>query len=70
MENKMMEGINENVVVGGVTNSKGGLVAKLAVGALGVAAGIGAVLFLKKKKNQNNEADFVEAEIDDVNGNE
>jgi hypothetical protein len=61
-QNKIVEGFNE----GGMTNSNGNIVVKLAVGALGVAAGIGTVLFLKKKKNQKE----VESETNNVDDNE
>lgn len=64
-QNKLMEGLNENTqVYGGVSNSKGGIVTKLALGALGIAAGVGAVLFLKKKKAKNNsEEEFVDSDV-------
>lgn len=69
-QNKIMEGLdNPTQVLGGVSNSKGGMVAKLAVGALGVAAGIGAVLFLKKRKAKKTE-EIVELDTDNVDDNE
>lgn len=67
-QNKLMEGLNETQAIGGVSNSKGGIVAKLALGALGIAAGVGTVLFLKKRKA--NKAEIVESEEDIVDDNE
>lgn len=69
-QNKIMEGLdNQTQVLGGVSNSKGGIVTKLAVGALGIAAGVGAVLFLKKKKAKKAE-EVVELDTDNVDDNE
>ena len=66
----MIEGLdNSTQVLGGVSNSKGSMVAKLAVGALGIAAGIGAVLFLKKKRAQKAE-EVVESESETFDENE
>lgn len=62
-KNKVMEGINEEVtqVCEGVSKSNGSMITKLAVGALGVAATIGAVVFFRnKKKNQEVETEEVE----------
>ena len=57
MENNEIKTINDGVV----SNSNGSMVAKLAVAALGVAAGIGAVIFLKKRKaNQEIDAEVIE----------
>ena len=57
MENNEIKTINDEVV----SNSNGSMVAKLAVAALGVAAGIGAVMFLKKRKaNQSIDAEVIE----------
>ena len=56
MAKKVVEEINNdtvNQVCEGVSKTNGGLIAKLAVGALGVAATIGAVIFYKNKKNNN-----------------
>ena len=64
-KNEIMEGLNEGVVYEEVTNSKGGLLPKLVVGAIGVAAAIGAGLFLKKKKQQRENAN-VESDSCDV----
>ena len=44
-----------------VSNSKGGKVAGLVLGALGVVGGIAAALIYKKKK-QNSKTEIVEAE--------
>lgn len=41
-----------NQVCDTVSNSKGGIVTKLVVGALGLAAGVGAVMFFKKKRSK------------------
>ena len=64
-KNKIMESVNEETVTQfteGVSNSNGNVITKLAVGALGVAAGIGAVIFFKnKRKNQEVEAEESEA---------
>lgn len=61
---KIMDTVNEetvNQVCEGVTNSNGSMITKLVVGALGVAAGIGAIIFYKKKKqNQEFEAEEIE----------
>lgn len=67
-QNKIMEGLNETQAIGGVSNSKGGMVTKLVIGALSVAAGVGTVLFLKKKKAKK--AEIVESETDNVDDNE
>lgn len=67
-QNKLMEGLNETQAIGGVSNSKGGIVTKLVVGALGIAAGVGTVLFLKKRKAKK--AEFVESDTDNVDDNE
>ena len=56
MENNEIKTINDGVV----SNSNGSMVAKLAVAALGVVAGIGAVVFLKKRKAQSIDAEVVE----------
>ena len=57
MENNEIKTINDGVV----SNSNGSMVAKLAVAALGVAAGIGAVMFLKKRKaSQSIDAEVIE----------
>lgn len=64
-KNKIMEGLNEEMVYEGVTKTKGGLLPKLAVGAIGVAAAVGAVLFLKKKK-QDRDVEIVESDSCDV----
>lgn len=61
MENNFMEGNNQ--VCNGGTNSKGGLVAKLLVGAVGVAAGVLGAVIYKKKKNQNKNEDVEELEV-------
>lgn len=69
-QNKIMEGLdNQTQVLGGVSNSKGGIVTKLVVGALGVAAGVGAVVFLKKRKAKKAE-EVVELDTDNVDDNE
>ena len=69
-QNKMMEELNNSTqVLGGVSNSKGGIVAKLAVGVLSIAAGVGTVLFLKKRKAKKAEQ-VVESETDNVDDNE
>lgn len=68
---KVMEGINEETVtqVGEVvSNTNGNMITKLAVGALGVAAGIGAVIFFRNKK-QNQELDAEEIEADSTEDN-
>lgn len=72
MENKMMEGLNEQAVktCGGVSNS-GGKIGGLVLGALGVLGGIAAVTFFKKKKAQNNvEEVVVESDENVVENNE
>lgn len=56
MENNEIKKINE-----GAVSSNGSMVGKLAVAALGVAAGIGAVIFLKKRKaSQSIDAEVIE----------
>lgn len=55
MENNEIKTIND----GAVSNSNGNMVGKIAVAALGVAAGIGAVIFLKKRK-ASQEAEVIE----------
>lgn len=60
-KNKIMESVNEETVTQfteGVSNSKG-IVGKLVVGALGVAATVGTVLFLKNKR-KNKEVEGTE----------
>lgn len=54
MENNEIKKINE-----GAVSSNGSMVGKIAVAALGVAAGIGAVIFLKKRK-ASQEAEVIE----------
>lgn len=54
MENNEIKAINE-----GAVSSNGSMVGKIAVAALGVAAGIGAVIFLKKRK-ASQEAEVIE----------
>lgn len=57
MENNEIKTINDGVV----SNSNGSMVAKLAVAALGVAAGIGAIMFIKKRKtSQSIDAEVIE----------
>lgn len=57
MENNEIKTIND----GAVSNSNGSMVAKLAVAALGVAAGIGAIMFIKKRKtSQSIDAEVIE----------
>ena len=56
MENNEIKTINE-----GAVSSNGSMVAKLAVAALGLAAGIGAVIFLKKRKaTESIDAEVIE----------
>ena len=56
MENNEIKKINE-----GAVSSNGSMVGKLTVAALGVAAGIGAVIFLKKRKaSQSIDAEVIE----------
>lgn len=56
MENNEIKTINE-----GAVSSNGSMVGKIAVAALGVAAGIGAVIFLKKRKaSQSIDAEVIE----------
>lgn len=68
MKNNMMEGNNQ--VCNGGTNSGGGLFAKLAVGALGVAAGVLGAVIYKKKKNQNKEEEITEIEVVEEKSND
>ena len=54
--------MEENTVInsetlGKVSNSKGGLIAKIAVGALGAAAAVAGVIFLRKRKHNNETFD-------------
>ena len=68
MENKeIMEVVNEEAIQAGVSNSKGGLITKIVVGALGVAAGVGTYLFIRNKKKQALEAENVEADMTENN---
>lgn len=69
-QNKIMEGLdNQTQVLGGVSNSKGGIIGKIAIGALSVAAAVGLGLFLKKKKAKKAE-EVVELDTDNVDDNE
>lgn len=68
MRNETMNEVNGgavNQVCETVSNSKGGIVTKLVVGALGLAAGVGAVMFLKKKRSKacENECEEIESEL-------
>lgn len=63
-ENQVIEEINEgavNAVCEEVSNSNGNLIAKLVVGTLVVAAGVGAFIFYKKRKNK-----YCELKAEDV----
>lgn len=63
-----MKKINEEAVqeiCEGVTNSNGNVFVRLAVGALGVAAGIGAVVFIKKRRNNKLKAEDIEFDSED-----
>lgn len=65
-EIKVMEGINEGGVIEAckeVTKSNGNLIVKIAVGALVAAAGVGAVIFYKKKKAQKLEDENVDSDL-------
>ena len=62
MENNEIKTIND----GSVSNSNGSMVAKLAVAAVGVAAGIGAAMFLKKRKSDKS----IDAEVIEDNNEE
>ena len=64
-ENKIMEGLSEQVVQQGVKTSNGSMIAKIVVGVLGAAAGVGAAIYYKKKKNSTVETD-VETEVTEV----
>lgn len=58
-----MKKINEETVeqvCEGMTKSNGGTVVKIAAGVLSIAAGVGAVLFYKKKQNNKLETEDVE----------
>lgn len=65
-ETKIIEELNEEAVeqvCEGVTNSNGNMVAKIVVaGAVAVAAGVGAILFYKKKKQAKLETEEVDSE--------
>lgn len=71
MAKKVMEGINEETVTQVeevVSNTKGNMVTKLVVGALGVAATVGAVIFFRnKRKSQVIEAEEIEAIPENIN---
>lgn len=60
MENKNMEMMNQ--VMEGTTNSNGGKVVGLALGALGVLGGIAAAVIYKKKKANKTE-EVVDVEV-------
>lgn len=63
---KIMEGLNESSAqIGGAVSSNKSTVVKVLVGAVGVAAGIGAAIFLKNKKAQKAECVDSETIVDD-----
>ena len=62
-ENKIIEEVNEGVV----TNSKGGMIVKIAIGAVGALAAVGTALFLKNRKNNVVETEVV---VDNDDNNE
>ena len=68
-QEKLMEGLNENttgIYEGFVDSNRGGIAMKLALGALGIAVGVGTVLVLKKRKARKNaEVEEIETEIYD-----
>lgn len=72
-ENKIiMEEINEEVVADvceGAVNTNGNLMLKLAVGAVGIAAAVGAVIFIKRRKARKN-AELAEENVESEVKNE
>lgn len=50
-KNKVVEGVIEAPVVE-VSKSNGGMLTKLVVGGLGIAAAVGTALFVKNKRNR------------------
>jgi len=50
---EMITSMNEGVT----TNSKGGIIAKVAIGAVVAAGAVAGAIFLKKRKSNNTEVD-------------
>ena len=65
MENKVMEGINEEMICEEVTKSSKNTIFKLGVGAVALAAvGYGVYKLCKKVKNRKNQIEYVETEYE------
>lgn len=71
-ENKIVEVVNEEsveTVCEGVSKINGGTVAKVVAGVVGLAAIVGTVLFVRKKRKEREiEAEIVEDETETEDG--
>lgn len=69
-ENTIINGETVNNVCEEVSNTKGGVIVKIAVAAIGLAAGIGTALFIRKRRQKHNdctETEVIVSENDQIN---